>query len=110
MLNVLVTLRAGVETESSRSELEAALGKTGTIAGAARAITSVEVSEESAAASLTLLSKGARGTGSPVLATSVPGGGRPAITAIETPRTGRTLVSFANETLGSGGGQTSWAM
>jgi hypothetical protein len=73
MLNVLVTLRAGVEAESSRSELEAALGKTGTIAGVARAITSVEVSEESVAATLTLLSKGARGTGSLLLATSVPG-------------------------------------
>jgi hypothetical protein len=73
MLNVLVTLRTGVETESSRSELEAALGKTDTIAGATRAITSVEVSEECAAATLTLLSKWARGTGSPVLATNVLG-------------------------------------
>jgi hypothetical protein len=73
LLNVLVTLRAGVEAESSRSELEAALGKTGTIAGVARAITSVEVSEEGAAATLTRLSKVARGTGSPLLAASVPG-------------------------------------
>jgi hypothetical protein len=73
MLNVLVTLRTGVETESSQSELEAALGKTDTIVGAARAITSVEVSEECAAATLTLQSKWARGTGSPILATSIPG-------------------------------------
>jgi hypothetical protein len=72
-LKVLVTLRTGIETESSRSELETALGKTGTIAGAARAIFGVEVSEDIAAATLTLLSKGARGTGSPIFASSVSG-------------------------------------
>jgi hypothetical protein len=69
----LVTLRAGVEAKTSRSELEAALARAGTIADAARATTSVEVSEEGTAATLTLLSRGARGTGSPLLVASVPG-------------------------------------
>jgi hypothetical protein len=34
-LKVLVTLGAGIEAESGRSELKPTLGKTGTIAGAA---------------------------------------------------------------------------
>jgi hypothetical protein len=72
-LEVLVTLRAGIEAESGRSKLKPALGKTGTIAGTARAISSVEVSKEIAAAALTLLPKGASGTASHVFVFGVPG-------------------------------------
>jgi hypothetical protein len=69
LLSILVTLRAGVETEASRTELEVTLGRAGTIAGACSVDSGAEGSEEGVAASLTRLTKGTRRAGSPLLAT-----------------------------------------
>jgi hypothetical protein len=71
---VLVALRAGIEPEAgSRPELGTALGKASTIATSAVASSGIKVSVEIASATLTLLAKGAKGSGSSAFGPRIPG-------------------------------------